>query len=78
MRRDSRNNTALACSMASPNLPMGKWFNLLLSFSGVLRKSIKSGVLSGPLTSRQRLRVSDRIAVKVRVVTSIELTGTES
>lgn len=40
--------TALACSTASPNLPMGTCTIRLFNFSGVLRKSIKRGVRIGP------------------------------
>ena len=45
----ARNKTARACSIASPNRPIGRWFIRRLSFSGVLRKSIRRGVFKGPL-----------------------------
>lgn len=43
-----RKTTALACSTASPNLPIGTCTIRLFNFSGVLRKSIKRGVRIGP------------------------------
>jgi hypothetical protein len=46
---DIRKTTALACSTASPNRPMGTWVIRRSSFSAVLRKSINRGVRIGPL-----------------------------
>ena len=46
---DVQKTTALACSTASPNRPIGTWFIRLPNFSGVLRKSMSKGVRIGPL-----------------------------
>lgn len=47
--RDSRKSTALACSTASPKRPIGRCVMRRFNFSGVFKKSMRSGVLSGPL-----------------------------
>ena len=55
--QDAQKTTALACSTASPNRPIGTWFIRLPSFSGVLRKSISNGVRIGPLMGQPDLDV---------------------